>query len=62
MTAAPRGAILGPMDEGLVIATWWSYADADRTALTVVVVLVALAAAVYVGWRIAGTARGRKRR
>jgi hypothetical protein len=50
------------MDEGLVIATWWSYADADRTALTVVVVLVALAAAAYVGWRLAGIARGRKRR
>ena len=45
-----------------VSATWWSYADGNRTALAVVVVVVTLAAAAYVGGRIAVAVRARKRR
>jgi hypothetical protein len=62
LTGLARTAILSRMDVGLVNAEWWSYADADRTVLTLVVVLVALAAAGYVGWRVAGSLRERKRR
>ena len=50
------------MEAALGTATWWSYADADRTALTAVVVIVALAAVAYVGRRIAVAVRERKRR
>lgn len=44
-----------------VSATWWSYADGNRTVLAVVAVVVTLAAAAYVGQRIAGAVRHRKR-
>jgi uncharacterized membrane protein len=50
------------MDAAVETATWWSYADADQTALAVIVVMVGLAAAAYVGRRIAGVVRERKRR
>ncbi|HVV82799.1 MAG TPA: hypothetical protein VHE35_06950 [Kofleriaceae bacterium] len=46
----------------MVTATWWSYADADRTALVVAVVVVGVAAAAFVGWRIAGAVREHRRR
>ncbi len=50
------------MDAAVVSGTWWSYASADRTALMVVVVVVALAATAYVGRRITGAVRERRRR
>lgn len=43
----------------MVSATWWSYADGNRTALAVVVVLVVLAAAGYLGRRLVAARRGR---
>ena len=62
MTAGAWASILSEMDAAQGTATWWSYANADRTALTLVVVVVVLAAVAYVGRRIAGAARERKRR
>ena len=62
MTAPAPASILNEMEAVLGTATWWSYANADRTALTAVVVLVALAAVAYVGRRITGAVRERKRR
>jgi hypothetical protein len=50
------------MDAVLGTATWWSYADADRTALSVVVVIVALAAVAYVARRITSAVRAGGRR
>ena len=62
MTARALDAILLRMDAAVVSGTWWSYASADRTALLVVVVVVALAATAYVGRRITGAVRERRRR
>jgi hypothetical protein len=50
------------MDAALETATWWSYAEADRGVLAVIVLAVGLAAASYVGRRIAGAVRERRRR
>lgn len=62
MTARAPAAILWPMSVAGASATWWSYADGNRTALAVVVVVVSLAAAAYVGGRVVGAVRARKRR
>jgi len=48
------------MNVAVVSATWWSYADGNRTALAVVVVVVTLAAAAYVGQRLIGAVRKRR--
>lgn len=61
MTAGAPASILIEMEAALGTATWWSYASADRTALTAVVVIVALAAVAYVGRRITGVVRERRR-
>ncbi len=50
------------MDPVLGAAAWWSYAEGNRSALTVVVVLVAMAAAGFVGHRVATVVRQHKRR
>jgi uncharacterized membrane protein YfcA len=50
------------LDPTQVTAAWWSYAEGNRTALTAVVILVALAAAGYVGRRLVSSVRQRKRR
>ena len=39
---------------------WWSYAEGDRTVLGVVVVIVIVAAAVFVGLRVWHRLRGRR--
>ena len=62
MTPRALPAILWRMDAAVVSGTWWSYASADRTALTVVVVLVALAATGYVSRRLTAAVRERTRR
>jgi hypothetical protein len=62
LTARAPASILIEMEGALGTAAWWSYANADRTALTAVVVVVALAAVAYVGRRLTGAVRERKRR
>ena len=62
MTPRAPASILIDMEAVMGTATWWSYANADRTALTAVVVVVSLAAVAYVGRRITGAVRERKRR
>lgn len=50
------------MDAAVETATWWSYADADQGLLAVIVLAVGLAAVAYVGRRMVGALRERKRR
>ena len=37
-----------------VVATWWGYAEGNRTVLTVVVVLVVVAAVAFLARRLGG--------
>lgn len=63
MTTRAGLAILVAMEvSAAVSALWWSYAEGNRTALAVVVALVAIAAAAYLGRRLVTARRGRKRR
>ena len=40
------------MQPGNAVASWWSYAEGDRTVLGVVIVVLAIAALVVVGSRV----------
>ncbi|HVK74857.1 MAG TPA: hypothetical protein VM734_16120 [Kofleriaceae bacterium] len=48
-------------ETALAMGTWWSYAEANGTALGIVVGLVALAAVIFVGRRAVEQLRQRRR-